>query len=417
VGVYQGSTRSILGANEHTLQFKDGVKTLKLRDLRCRVVQGQEYAQVKRSHSEAASRAMAQKFATELRKACVTQSINYRQCFEQMDVNGDGILDAQELKIGIQQLFGGQVSNETLRQLFAVVDADGDTEISWEEFAAVLKRANAATQLAKEVRRLLSEQMHNEGLDLRITFQQFDKNRDGVLSASELMQGLRQAGVQLTRTDEQQLMAVLDHDGNGEIDYDEFVALLDAEPSRMAMHGDREFPKGAYVEVEGHGVGVYQGSTRSILGANEHTLQFKDGVKTLKLRDLRCRVVQGQELTQLLLLDTQLRQLEHSPHTSPRRSDSRSAQPSASPQVPPSPPATRDRPSPPQLPARDDARLSQYETVLQGSKRHERKMEHTSARRLGAGAVGGLHSAAAAARHYDSQNSVAEGAHTYPAPA
>ena len=79
------------------------------------------------------------------------------------------------------------------------------------------------------------------------------------------------------------MMAVLDHDGNGEIDYDEFVALLDAEPSQMAMHGDREFPKGAYVEVEGHGVGVYQGSTRSILGANEHTLQFKDGVKTLKL--------------------------------------------------------------------------------------------------------------------------------------
>ncbi len=46
-----------------------------------------------------------------------------------MDINGDGKLSKEEIKIGYKEFFGRNLSNEEVDEMFAKVDIDGSGEI------------------------------------------------------------------------------------------------------------------------------------------------------------------------------------------------------------------------------------------------------------------------------------------------
>ena len=65
--------------------------------------------------------------------------------------------------------------------------------------------------------------------DLLATFRQFDLSKDGSLDASELKCALKVAlGTDLSLKDCQNLIAGVDKDGNGEVDFGEFMAICKA---------------------------------------------------------------------------------------------------------------------------------------------------------------------------------------------
>ena len=65
--------------------------------------------------------------------------------------------------------------------------------------------------------------------ELRAVFAQFDLSQDGSLDASELKCALQVAlGAELTLKDGQQLIAGVDKDGNGEVDFGEFKDICRA---------------------------------------------------------------------------------------------------------------------------------------------------------------------------------------------
>lgn len=61
---------------------------------------------------------------------------------------------------------------------------------------------------------------------LRELFDDLDMDHSGVLSLDELSEGLRAKGYSLSKEEVQQLMAEVDVDGNGYVDFDEFMATL-----------------------------------------------------------------------------------------------------------------------------------------------------------------------------------------------
>jgi calcium-dependent protein kinase len=134
-----------------------------------------------------------------------------KQHFRALDLDGDGVITADELK---QAMSGSlaQIPNmeATIQTLLAMGDVDGDGCLSYEE----LVMASVAKKLAAKEERLVN------------VFRYLDENMDGFLTADEIVRGLSDF---LSEEDQQQiheLIEEVDENGDGCIDYHEFVAIF-----------------------------------------------------------------------------------------------------------------------------------------------------------------------------------------------
>merc|ERR1719477_541509 len=62
--------------------------------------------------------------------------------------------------------------------------------------------------------------------ELREAFKIFDRDKDGYISMKELKKVTSMLGTVLTKEEIEEFMAEADVDGNGKLDYDEFVKML-----------------------------------------------------------------------------------------------------------------------------------------------------------------------------------------------
>ena len=73
----------------------------------------------------------------------------------------------------------------------------------------------------------------------REVFTLFDINGGGTIDASELDQALRSVEICLTEAELKDVLAVIDEDGNGEIDFDEFLNLMTSTEKFLSTLGDK----------------------------------------------------------------------------------------------------------------------------------------------------------------------------------
>ena len=62
----------------------------------------------------------------------------------------------------------------------------------------------------------------------------FDVNGGGTIDAGELDAALKSVDIQLTRYEIEEVLQVIDEDGNGEIDFDEFLSLMTSTEKYLA---------------------------------------------------------------------------------------------------------------------------------------------------------------------------------------
>jgi len=135
-----------------------------------------------------------------------------RETFMQLDNNGDGLLTATEMKEGLAQA-GLKDIPPDLQAILEEVDSDGSGVIDYTEFLAA--------SLDKQV--YIAEDVCWQA------FRIFDKNGDGVIDKSEMALVMKSEGVQdQCARDIAELMAEIDKDGNGQIDFQEFMAMMKA---------------------------------------------------------------------------------------------------------------------------------------------------------------------------------------------
>ena len=129
--------------------------------------------------------------------------------FRAMDANGDGKLSKVEIKNGYAEYFGKSLTDEQVDEMFDKVDADGNGEIDYSEFVV-------ATMNEKN---LLSNNK------LQTAFKMFDKDGGGSISTDEIKQVLS-FGQNLDETVIAQIINQVDENGDGEISYEEFAAMM-----------------------------------------------------------------------------------------------------------------------------------------------------------------------------------------------
>merc|ERR1711953_381022 len=133
-----------------------------------------------------------------------------REAFDEFDKDGSGSISTKEL-LGVMRSMGQNPTEDEVLELVMEVDLNGDGTIDFPEFLQMMKKKS-------------SEQDQLD--DLKEAFRMFDTNKDGFIDLNELKKVTSLIGTSLTTADLYKFMAEADKDGNGKIDYNEFVAMM-----------------------------------------------------------------------------------------------------------------------------------------------------------------------------------------------
>ncbi|KAL3955190.1 hypothetical protein ACCO45_010753 [Purpureocillium lilacinum] len=123
------------------------------------------------------------------------QVSEFKEAFSLFDKDGDGQITTKEL--------GTDMINE--------VDADNNGTIDFPEFLTMMARKMKDTDSEEEIRE---------------AFKVFDRDNNGFISAAELRHVMTSIGEKLTDDEVDEMIREADQDGDGRIDYNEFVQLM-----------------------------------------------------------------------------------------------------------------------------------------------------------------------------------------------
>merc|ERR1739841_396750 len=128
-----------------------------------------------------------------------------------MGKDGDGTITAVELGTVMRSL-GQNPTESELNDMINEVDKDGSGAIDFAEFLAMMcKKMHDPADTEDEVKE---------------AFRVFDRDGNGTISAAELMHVMTSMGEKLTKEEARQMINEADVNGDGEIDYNEFVTMM-----------------------------------------------------------------------------------------------------------------------------------------------------------------------------------------------
>lgn len=148
------------------------------------------------------------------------QMNEFKEAFRLFDKDGDGSITKEELGRVMRSL-GQFAREEELQQMLEEVDINGDGYFSFEEFVEIVYNMGTTTE---------EKTADQEEKELRDAFRVFDKHNRGYISASDLRAVLQCLGEDLSEEEIEDMIKEVDVDGDGRIDFNEFVHAL-GEPS------------------------------------------------------------------------------------------------------------------------------------------------------------------------------------------
>lgn len=138
------------------------------------------------------------------------QVAEFREAFSLFDKNGDGQITTQELGAVMRSLAQNPSESELL-DMINEVDADNNGSIDFPEFLAMMARKMKDTDSEEEIKE---------------AFKVFDRDNNGYISAAELRHVMTSIGEKLTDDEVDEMIREADGDGDGRINYQEFVQLM-----------------------------------------------------------------------------------------------------------------------------------------------------------------------------------------------
>ncbi|KAI5003268.1 hypothetical protein ZWY2020_030428 [Hordeum vulgare] len=134
----------------------------------------------------------------------------FKEAFSLFDKDGDGSITTKELGTVMRSL-GQNPTEAELQDMINEVDADGNGTIDFPEFLNLMARKMKDTDSEEE---------------LKEAFRVFDKDQNGFISAAELRQVMTNLGEKLSEEEVEEMVREADVDGDGQINYDEFVKVM-----------------------------------------------------------------------------------------------------------------------------------------------------------------------------------------------
>jgi|TARA_B100000795_G_C22726782_1_gene409719 calmodulin len=136
----------------------------------------------------------------------------FREIFDLVDKDHGGSISSTELA-ELMSTLGINASQEEIRAMVAEIDADGNGDIDFDEFVAVMSRKVNADYTSKDVKR---------------AFRTFSLGQpNGYVSLESVREALMNHGtVKLNEEQVEELLAQLESDSNGLFNYNEYVDMM-----------------------------------------------------------------------------------------------------------------------------------------------------------------------------------------------
>jgi len=138
------------------------------------------------------------------------QIAEFKEAFALFDKDGDGTITTKELGTVMRSL-GQNPTEAELQDMINEVDADGNGTIDFPEFLSLMARKMKDTDTEEE---------------LIEAFKVFDRDGNGFISAAELRHVMTNLGEKLTDEEVDEMIREADVDGDGQINYEEFVKMM-----------------------------------------------------------------------------------------------------------------------------------------------------------------------------------------------
>ena len=138
------------------------------------------------------------------------QIAEFKEAFALFDKDGDGTITTKELGTVMRSL-GQNPTEAELQDMINEVDVDGNGTIDFPEFLSLMARKMKETDTEEE---------------LMEAFRVFDRDGNGFISAHELRHVMTNLGEKLTNEEVDERIKEADLDGDGEINYEEFVRMM-----------------------------------------------------------------------------------------------------------------------------------------------------------------------------------------------
>ena len=140
----------------------------------------------------------------------MSQNDEFREAFALFDKDGDGKIDSKELGT-VMRTLGLKPTQDELQGLIEEFDLDGDQMIDYDEFVKVMTQQSSEMDTEEEIIK---------------AFSIFDKDNTGFISAAELRHILSNLDEKIDEQEINQIINLSDTDGDGQINYSEFVTIL-----------------------------------------------------------------------------------------------------------------------------------------------------------------------------------------------
>mmetsp|Transcript_64044 Transcript_64044/g.162315 ORF Transcript_64044/g.162315 Transcript_64044/m.162315 type:complete len:152 (+) Transcript_64044:55-510(+) len=138
------------------------------------------------------------------------QMAEFKKAFHVFDKHGDGTITTKELGTVMRSLGHNPTAAELLDTI-SKVDNDGNGIIEFPDFLSLMAQKMRDTDTEEEFIQ---------------AFKVFDRNRDGLISSAELRHVMTSWREILTEEEADKIVREADGDGDGQINFEEFVKMF-----------------------------------------------------------------------------------------------------------------------------------------------------------------------------------------------
>jgi calmodulin len=138
------------------------------------------------------------------------QIAEFKEAFNLFDKDGDGAISVKELGT-VMRALGNNPTESELQDIINELDQNQDNTIDFPEFMNIMAKRGKEGDTEEE---------------LIEAFKVFDKDGNGFISAAELRHVMTNLGEKLTDDEVDEMIKEADTDGDGQINYHEFVKMM-----------------------------------------------------------------------------------------------------------------------------------------------------------------------------------------------